>query len=227
MASANRELLKHIWTHEVTLKFIDLYKKHVHLWDCEHPEYGKMVPRINSWHQLSNDLNLSDGDLKLKMTKLRQTFSQSWKNNKMLPYAADADHKWIYYAPMEFLEKSYQINDARRCNAIAVRSEVNMDRNHPSNARFGAIERRANERRVNERRINERRITIDDMETSSDTESEKISMPSNRSIKKLFSVVDDTVIKHKKHFGIAEITNATYAVESRSVEVQLWKSERA
>lgn len=194
MASANTQLLKHIWTHEVTLKFIDLYKTHAHLWDREHPEYGKIVPRINSWHQMSSDLNLSEGDLKLKMTKLRQTFGKNWKNNKILPYVdAGTDdesvhHKWIYYKPMELLKSSYRINDARR-TAIAVRRKVNTDRDRPSNVRLAA----------NKRPANKRCITIDSTTSSSDTESEAKSTPLNESIKKLFSAVAETVIEHPKN----------------------------
>lgn len=107
-----------VWTHEQTLQFIELYKKHPHLWDRSHPEYRRSSPRQASLNEISAELNVSIKRLTHKIHRMQTAFNGIWKKMKMAPdrvtAVAAAQKSWPYFDQMQFMEKSYRMLDETR-----------------------------------------------------------------------------------------------------------------
>lgn len=101
----------------MTLQFIELYKKHEHLWDRSHPEYRRAVPRQMSLNVISSELNVPIKELTHKIHRLQTQYNAWYKKAKMAPNedAAEAVRThWPFYEKMRFMEKSYLIMESER-----------------------------------------------------------------------------------------------------------------
>lgn len=121
------------WTHERTLKFIELFKKHPNLWDRACPDYRKSGPRTDSLREISEELNVTVKVLAKKIHRMQTAFSSYWKKTKIA--AANGSkisiNNWPYYEQMKFFEKSYRIFDESR----AEKDKTNRRRRPPKQSK--------------------------------------------------------------------------------------------
>lgn len=94
------------WTHGKTLKFIELYRTHQHLWDIKHPDFRLSAAKLASVKQISEQLSVSRPQLTKKILRMRAKFKVCLNKITLNPSAAIA---WPYFEEMKFLEKSYRV----------------------------------------------------------------------------------------------------------------------
>lgn len=135
MAYKDGKVYKQIWTSELTLEFIDLFKKHSNLWDRQCPEFGERSSRLHSLSQISIALGVSPGELRMKMQQMRTKFNNYRKRFEKQPVEYEKlGCNWPYYEPMKFLISSYRSFDERRALCASLQKSSSPQTSHVQNA---------------------------------------------------------------------------------------------
>lgn len=62
------------WSNEKILKFIELYRSKLVLWDSKNPNYYNKFSKHDAWEELATAMDISTDDCKLKINSLLSSF---------------------------------------------------------------------------------------------------------------------------------------------------------
>lgn len=121
------------WSHEQTMKFIELFKVHEHLWYRGHPDYRKGAHRQASLNEISTELNVPVKELTLKIHRMQSRFCGfRRKLMSMTPEeAANTPVNWPYFEEMRFMEKTYVIFDQEKAQKKRTKGRSKSRRARP------------------------------------------------------------------------------------------------
>ena len=97
-----------MWTNDVVLRLIDLFRSYKCLWDTTNNDYKNKNKKRASWEEIAQEMNVSREVVETKIHNLRSQFTRERKKVQASKKGGTEEVKqsfWFAYEPLMFLMK--------------------------------------------------------------------------------------------------------------------------